>query len=116
MAGERDLTTVFGYDTPATVPDLLERLAEAAEHLLHDHDCDLHGWEGVERSVRQAREAAVRIRAFMAPSPPPPQGSEGEAAVVNHEVFCALPPDHKPPCIDAFGGVLGRGRATREGT
>jgi phage terminase small subunit len=59
------LREAFGMDLPAPVHDLLDRLADAAVHLLNDHNCDQHGWEGIERSVKAAREAAARIRAAL---------------------------------------------------
>jgi hypothetical protein len=59
------LREAFGMDLPAPVHDLLDRLADAAVHLLNDHSCDQHGWEGIERSVKAAREAAIRIRAAL---------------------------------------------------
>lgn len=36
---------LLGSDTPWTVPDVLKKLAEAADHLLLHHDCDCHGHE-----------------------------------------------------------------------
>jgi hypothetical protein len=59
------LRGAFGMDLPTPVHDLLDRLAAAAVHLLDDHNCDQHGWEGIERSVKAAREAATRIRAAL---------------------------------------------------
>lgn len=38
-----------------TLPSFLARLIGAAEHLLHDHDCDAHGYEGVSAAVDAAR-------------------------------------------------------------
>lgn len=40
---------------------VLKRLADAAEHLLHDHDCDNHGWEGVGYAVEAARGCLARL-------------------------------------------------------
>jgi len=42
---------------------IIERLADAADHLLGDHDCDAHGWEGVQAARDAARELLVRFKA-----------------------------------------------------
>jgi|SRR5208283_615451 len=42
---------------PWPLYDVLTRLADAADHLLRDHDCDTHGHEG----IKEASEAARRI-------------------------------------------------------
>ena len=41
---------------PWTVPDVLKKLADAADHLLQEHNCDCHGHEeiGVARDVAKA--------------------------------------------------------------
>lgn len=41
-------------DSPWPLPDVLKKLADAADHLLSDHSCDAHGHEG----VAQARDTA----------------------------------------------------------
>ncbi len=64
------LRGALGMDTTTPVHDLLDALADAADHLLHGHDCDLHGWEGVGRRAVMARERAADIRrALAAPQP-----------------------------------------------
>lgn len=35
--------------------DVVRRLADAVDHLLHDHDCDAHGHEEVKRCLDEAR-------------------------------------------------------------
>jgi hypothetical protein len=47
--GERDLISCW------PVRDVLLKLAEAAEHLLRDHDCDRLGHEGVQMAAKAAR-------------------------------------------------------------
>ena len=37
-----------------SLPATLARLAGAANHLLRDHDCDAHGYEGVTSALRAA--------------------------------------------------------------
>jgi len=44
-------------DSPWPLPDVLKKLADAADHLLNDHACDAHGHEG----LMQARDAARSI-------------------------------------------------------
>jgi hypothetical protein len=48
-------------DTAWPLRDVLARLADAADHLLNDHDCDTHGHEeiGIARDV--ARSIVARI-------------------------------------------------------
>jgi len=43
--------------TPWPLPDVLEVLTNAADHLLLDHDCDQHGYE----RVAAARDAGKKI-------------------------------------------------------
>jgi hypothetical protein len=50
---------LLGMDTKWPVHDLLRVLADAADHLLHDHDCDTHGWE-VYGGARDAARDLVR--------------------------------------------------------
>jgi hypothetical protein len=50
-----------GEDTAWPLRDVLEKLADAANHLLGEHDCDCHGHE----EIAQARDAARRIMAQM---------------------------------------------------
>jgi hypothetical protein len=46
---------VLWQASPWPLRDVLARLADAADHLLHDHDCSAHGHEGVLEAVTQAR-------------------------------------------------------------
>ena len=55
------------------LPDLLERLAGAVEHLMHDHNCDAHGWEERDGASMRAREHAKRLRALLPPEPEKPE-------------------------------------------
>ena len=61
------LREAIGVSTPWPVADVLRRLADAADHLLSDHDCDAHGWEGVGIARDKAREYASALSA------PPPE-------------------------------------------
>lgn len=54
---------LLGADTPWPTTDVLAKLADAGDHLLHAHDCDTHGWEEIGRAVTVARE---RLAAYAA--------------------------------------------------
>jgi hypothetical protein len=61
----------LGADTPWPLRDVLLRLAAAGEHLLRFHDCDVHGWEGIDAAVKAARRIANQIaKTEDAPAPP----------------------------------------------
>ncbi len=66
IAQRDDVVEALGMCSPWPVADVLDRLASAGEHLLADHACDAHGWEGVNVAVHEAREAAKRLRAALA--------------------------------------------------
>jgi hypothetical protein len=51
------LYSIEGNDSPWPLKEVLQRLADAADHLLGEHSCDAHGYEG----VGYARDAARRI-------------------------------------------------------
>lgn len=57
-APERDL----GCDTPWPLSSVLTRLSDAADHLLHGHDCDCQGHEGIKVAVDKAREYVKQLR------------------------------------------------------
>lgn len=50
------LIKLLRMDQPYSVRAIVEVLADAAEHLLHDHDCDRDGWERVDGALAAARE------------------------------------------------------------
>lgn len=43
------------YDSCWPPRDVVQTLADAADHLMKDHDCDQHGWERVGFAVKVAR-------------------------------------------------------------
>lgn len=45
------------------LPDVLTKLADAVEHLLKDHDCDMHGYEQLSYAIPAARWYATRAHA-----------------------------------------------------
>lgn len=47
---------------PWALEDVLERLADAADHLHHDHSCDTHGWETARAAATEARRMAKLLR------------------------------------------------------
>lgn len=47
--------------------DILDRLADAAEHLLGDHNCDSHGYEEVQHCRDLARDYAAKLQAAHCP-------------------------------------------------
>jgi hypothetical protein len=57
LAGDTSLEA--GSDSPWPVREVLGVLADAANHLLREHDCDCLGWETIEA----ARQAAVELQA-----------------------------------------------------
>jgi hypothetical protein len=42
--------------------DVLDKLIEAAEILLHKHDYDGHGWELIAHAVDRGKEISARIK------------------------------------------------------
>lgn len=50
------LQKTLRLDSPWSFISVLERLADAADHLLKGHDCDAHGWEGIGLARNAARE------------------------------------------------------------
>lgn len=61
------LETLIGNDTPWPLADVLARLADAADHLLSVHDCDMQGWEGVGVARDKAREIVAALRSVASP-------------------------------------------------
>ncbi len=57
------LREALGLDTPWPVTDILTKLADAADHLLREHGCDAHGWEGVHAARDAARQRLAALRA-----------------------------------------------------
>lgn len=53
----------LGMGSPWPLPDVLAKLIEATEHLLHGHDCDADGWEEYQTAVKRGKEYLVTLRA-----------------------------------------------------
>jgi hypothetical protein len=69
VARERDrLASVFRLSDPWSLVETVQRLAEGAEHLLHDHNCDAQGYEGLTFAVRAARDWLGKLTARELPS------------------------------------------------
>ena len=47
---------VFGLDNPWTLKDVLNKLIEASEILLHKKNYDRHGWEEISHCVKRGKE------------------------------------------------------------
>lgn len=58
------LADVLGLDQPWAIPDVLERLAAAADHLLLNHSCDHLGYEGINAARDAARAHVERLAAL----------------------------------------------------
>jgi hypothetical protein len=56
-------------DQSWSVPGILARLADAADHLLHVHDCDHITWEAIAAARDAARASLDRIRALPVAAP-----------------------------------------------
>lgn len=59
-----------GKDTAWPLSMIVWRLANAVDHLLHDHDCDAHGHEGVLYALQAARR-------WLDGQPDVPKGEDG---------------------------------------
>jgi hypothetical protein len=75
---------------------VLERLADAADHLRSGHGCDAHGHEGVLYAAQAARAHVRALRA--APSAPE---SDARARIEACERACDMPLEHIPVTLDA---------------
>jgi hypothetical protein len=55
------LEAAFAMDTPYPLLDVLIRLADAADHLHADHNCDADGWETAREAVSSARKIVANL-------------------------------------------------------
>jgi hypothetical protein len=62
----RELRDVLGTDLPWPMVDVLARLVASARHLLGDHACDAHGYEGLDAAIVAAVNLLDRARLAMA--------------------------------------------------
>lgn len=60
------LRIAMGADQNWPLADVLEKLADVAKHLLHDHNCDSHGHEEARAAGIKAREYALAVRTALA--------------------------------------------------
>lgn len=58
----------LGLDQPWSVACVLRRLAEAADHLMNDHQCDADRWEEVAGCAKRARDYADALDLALAPA------------------------------------------------
>jgi hypothetical protein len=68
------------------IPDVLERLADAADHLRGDHSCDAEGHEGVLYAAQAARAHAMNLRS----GKPGGEAQAGERYVLTDGGYSAL--------------------------
>ena len=73
------LQSMLALDAPYAVHDVLTRLADAADHLHHDHNCDADGWE----MTRAAAASARRIVAALVGYKPPDRDAEVDARIAD---------------------------------
>lgn len=57
-----EVAELRGDDSQWPTHSLMTRLADAVDHLLDDHDCDMQGHEGLRIAARQTRSRAARLR------------------------------------------------------
>lgn len=53
---------LLALDQPWSLLDVLGKLVNATDHLLHDHDCDHHGYEAIDAAKEAARRHLVLLR------------------------------------------------------
>lgn len=74
MQGEADATEAYraqierlraalSMDAPWPLPDVLEKLVEAVEHLLSAHSCDTHGYESYVVAIACGKAVLGNLRA-----------------------------------------------------
>lgn len=67
LEAERDqavarIAAIQALDTPWPLFEVLRRLCDAADHLLRDHDCDVHGYEGIGLARDAGRAIVQRVQ------------------------------------------------------
>jgi hypothetical protein len=77
---ERQLRALLREDQPYSLRETLLHLVQSTEHLLHDHSCDAHGYEGWERAVHAARTLLEELG-----TPAPPHTSYPLTESAHHE-------------------------------
>jgi hypothetical protein len=60
----KELEAVLAHDLPYPLRSVLTRLRGAAEHLLHDHNCDRHGYEEIGAVIDAVYPIIQRIDAM----------------------------------------------------
>ena len=61
---------VFGLDNPWTLKDVLNKLIEASEILLHKKNYDRHGWEEISHCVKRGKEIVLILASELSDSEP----------------------------------------------
>lgn len=60
------VTKALHRDTPFPADYVIERLCDAVEHLQHDHNCDVQGYEEWDMAARYGREIVVDLHEALA--------------------------------------------------
>lgn len=68
------LREILALGEPWPTADVLARLADGADHLLRDHGCDKHGYEGLGIARDRGRVIAATIRTGGGGAPMTEQG------------------------------------------
>ncbi len=55
------LARILRLDTPYPLQEVLTKLVGATHHLLHDHNCDGHGWEVISCALDSATSIAAEL-------------------------------------------------------
>jgi hypothetical protein len=71
-AGAREATNpeVIGADQPWPLYDVLKKLIEASEILLHTKNFDGHGWEEIHHAAERAKQIIINIEGNVATTTP----------------------------------------------
>lgn len=95
------------------IPMVVWRMANAVDHLLHDHACDAHGWEGVTYALDAARKWLDLL-----PAGTVPQGEDGKAhrsrAGTECEAGAERVTTRGPDALDALVSLVAELQRARE--
>ncbi len=59
---KEDLHKITGIYEPWPLWDVLDKLVEASDILLHQHNYDGHGWEEIHHAVKRAKEISAHLK------------------------------------------------------
>ena len=100
----RELTASLALDQAWSMPSVIRRLAEAADHLHHAHDCDHIQWE----TAHHARAAArAWLAAYDAGHPQGTDAAPRKCGACGSANIEATPVTVPAPCRDCLGFAPG---------